>query len=101
MASSLLVAETLPKYSTSRAGDTFRWSEAPTEAQIAAAAAKLLDEAARPIATNPQLRAVLKTLRSSADQVIDTNWPLRILASALMIVAAINQKKCFSQAIFY
>lgn len=45
--------------------------EEPTQAQIAAAAKSLLDEAAKPIATNPPLRNKLLAIKKSYEQIID------------------------------
>jgi type I restriction enzyme R subunit len=44
----------------------------PTAEQVSAAAKTLLDEAAKPLATNPTLRNKILIVRKSLDQVIDT-----------------------------
>jgi type I restriction enzyme R subunit len=43
----------------------------PTDEQIERAAAELLKEAGRPLATNPKLRTLLKELKTLSEQVID------------------------------
>ncbi len=46
-------------------------TDAPDEEQLKSAQAKLLDQAARPIAANPELRALLVEIQQRNEQVID------------------------------
>jgi type I restriction enzyme R subunit len=43
----------------------------PTDAQVAKAAADLIREACKPLATNPKLRKTLQELKADVDQIID------------------------------